>query len=759
MHALLTTLLATVPCPQQLPELPARPHAVPALAVPLADGRTTPFDQPEPGGPWWTRGSNFKASFAADGWTFLPQPPAGAATLEPIRFRLTNLAIAGTVMPLAANDPQRSGQRLAYDHGAVLETLDVDGGGIEQQFVLRTLPARGEVQVGIEVVTDLPATTEPRQIVFASRGGPVTYSHAVAFDAAGRRIDCPTTFTAGRITIRVPAEFVAAAAAPLVIDPRVAFAVPASGNSDFADPDVACCRFTTLPPSFVHCWLVVYANWFGATDWDCYVQVYDPDLVPLAGPYVIDLSTDGWMRPRIASMQRQTLIVAEVRAGSAAHRIAGRRAWMASFGPSLSLGSPFAISFDTVDCLRPDVGGNPGTLFPFQPAYYTVVWERAFSATDHDIYARQVDTNGALRPGPIAIQADGLHQTRPAIGKTCGPTFANPPTVVTARFAIAWQQTAWAGNEDIHGAMLTWDGWQVAVNGSYTFPIDTSVLNDVNPAVSSPSLQLPDSNRLLLAAYERTNSGNGDIVATCFRSDGTLLAQGNVSQLENDPTRLSWPQRRPSVDGDGQRFAVAYHDLYQNQPTANDLDTRVSLVALAGNQLVVSEPGAILGFSGNREFHVEIASIASGLGGWQPGYCTTNDRDNTNNTFAIDVRTYAAAPANTFATRPTACGTTTLAATGNTVLGGSLTFTAALPGEFVVVLIGATATAPLPGCGTCVLGVANTAAFASPAAVQIPTELTLIGAQLAAQGLALTFANPQCFGYLQLSDTIDFTIQ
>src|SRR5260221_9558084 len=53
--------------------------AVRAIGTTFDDPELVLFDQPRADGPLWARGRNFKASFAADGWTFRARPPAGAA--------------------------------------------------------------------------------------------------------------------------------------------------------------------------------------------------------------------------------------------------------------------------------------------------------------------------------------------------------------------------------------------------------------------------------------------------------------------------------------------------------------------------------------------------------------------------------------------------------------------------------------------------------------------------------------------------------
>jgi hypothetical protein len=314
-----------------------------------------------------------------------------------------------------------------------------------------------------------------------------------------------------------------------------------------------------------------------------------------------------------------------------------------------------------------------------------------------------------------------------------------------------WQELA-GSHHDIHGALLTGDAQVVPVNGLGTFAIDTSGHDDVLPQVSTPSASG------LLAVYQRTTSGNGDIAATHVSRAGAVLARGNLSLLENSGVRAGWPQHRPSVDFDGLRFGVAYHELYQNNPTTNDLDTRMSIVVPAGNELLVAESGSVLGFSSNREFHVEVAAAYSGHPSPSTLYGTTNDRDNTNGSFAIDVRTFRADPPDSYTTRGTGCGPWTIAASGRTRIGETLTFQVAAGGHPAGVLLGGPAGTPIAVCPVCTIGVAGSSTFGSAATLTIPNDSVFLGLALAAQGFVIEPSGAPCLDQISLTDTIDFRV-
>lgn len=749
--------------PAQDPAAKSAPDAtraalVAALAAQDQAADPVVWDRPEIDGPWWVRGPDFKVRFGSDGWTFHPRPAPGAEELSPLHFQLAAVRVAGVALPVQDALPERSAQRVSYHHGAVVQWIDVDARGVEQGFRFDALPARGELVLELDALTALAGHAAADGLVFTGPHDRVTYSRAVAFDAGGARTEVATLLDGGRIVLRVPADFVQRARLPLVVDPRVAVATVSSGGNDHADPDI-CCHWVTatvIPTvTYREYWGVVFARYFGGSDWDCHVQYFDPDLVAVGGLHTIDISSNGWMRPRIASLRavQRALVVAQVRGGGLRDRIQARAI---ADPPNGTPGAVLDISTpgDAVDNLRPDVGGS-GAPFLLRNEYFLVVWERAYSGTDHDIYARRVDWGNGLG-ATIAIQTNTLHQQNPSVSKGCGAWNLGPDN---QRFAVVYQQRGPAGDEDIHGSLLTWDGRIVPVNGAATFPIDTSPHNDTWPQVSTPSLPDGAGRQRLLAVYERTSSGNGDIAATCFDQAGTILAQGNVSALENDPVRLGWRQSRPAVDCDGVRFGVAYHEVYQNNTTVNDLDTRMSLVALAGNGLRVQEAGAILGFSGNREFHAQVASTYGANGAHRARYGTANDRDNTNNTFAIDARTCDGVPADTFVTRATGCGSLVLVPVGHPRIGGSVQFVVTLNPYLTGFLVGGAASNPIAGCPGCTLGVNGSTALGNGYTLALPFEPNLIGLPISVQGFVFGASTSPCFGQLMLTDTIDFTVQ
>ncbi|MCA8952919.1 MAG: hypothetical protein KDE27_25640 [Planctomycetes bacterium] len=741
-----------VPHPQQIAGSPTRSDRNPPVAAALADAIAA-FDDPEfvaidDGDPVtiWATGAGYKAAFDAGSWRFIGRPAARAPELQPIDFRLVNARVDEHPIELRTASRSRTDHRIQFDHGGLRETVDISGRGVEQTFVFDRLPQRGELVLDIAVDTALRAEASADGIRFTGEFDDVRYSPAIAIDARGATVAAPLELAAGRLTIRVPAGFVNQATLPLRIDPWVTAAAVYNTTNDVASPDIAWDETGQV-------WAIVYSRHFGGTDWDCYVQRlgFGNPMPLIGGPTLIDGSTAAWVRPRIAGLKVYAglMVVAQVKSGSNPWNVSGRI--MANSGSNTT--AQFVVAASNVDELHPDIGADSGA----PPAYFTVVWEHAYSPTDHDIYARQVDISGALRgANPTYVQTSPVNQTWPSISKSAGGLPA-----ATQRFAIVYQQTFSGSDEDIYAALLTRDGALAQTNVGVDFPVSTLSTNEILPQVSSPTLpEYAGGNRTMLAVFEKTNVGNGDIGAACFDLDGVVRDNINVSALEQLPSRLGWPQRQPCVETDGRRFVVGYHEQFNGDPNLNDLDTRVTVVALGPGGLFAEEAGTALAASNiAREFSMQICSRYSGTGLLSPHFNTTHDRDGIGvNQFGIDAYSFDLVPFGRFATRSTACGTLAIQATGQAIPGGVVSFTRAGQPGLQGYVVGLPVSTPVGPCPSCTLGVDGFAVIGASYAFPVPSNTAIVGWQFAAQGFVFVPAGAPCLGQIEFSDTVDFTI-
>jgi hypothetical protein len=705
----------------------------------FADPELVLFDRPLADGPLWAVGRDYKASFDDAGFTFVGRPQPGAAEVQPLRFTLASVRAGGEPLVLQPAVLGQFERRLVWDRGALVETVDVAGRGVEQVFTFASLPARGDLVLDLAVATALRGETTADGIRFTGSHDQVTYSQAIAIDADGDRIAVPTTWASGRITIRVPAEFVAQASFPLVVDPVVTALPVANTTQDLGDPDVAWDATGQV-------WGVVFSRFFGGTDWDCYLQrVSDGVPMQLVGtPILVDGSSIGWHRPRIANLQlfSEFGVVAQVRGSTGPWQVWSRM--VANSGNVVT--NQFPVTNTTTDELHPDIGGDPTT--EVRPAYFAVVWEHAHNS--QDIHATQLFPTGGT--GSLVRIAESIwDQKWPAISKSNGGGPSGSQC-----WGIVWQETNVPGDENVFGSLMLWNGVLVQNHGNTIFTVDVSGHNDIKPQVSSPTLPAADGSRRLLVTYERTSTANGDIVAACLDGNGAVRVRENLCTLFGDAARQPWQQYRPHVDCDGDRFFVSYYEVYQGNTTVNDTDTRMLLVAEAGNTLWVEE-GRMLAGTMHREFNPRVASRYSGSGLRSPRACIVNDRDNTSSGFAIDAYTYDSLPLPSFATRGTGCGNLPIVAGGSTMLGGAAFWSVADHGGLAGFVVGWPADAPLAICPGCTLGVDGSTLFGSTMAITFPLERGLIGLAVAVQGFE--FGGGPCLQQIHLSDTVDCRVQ
>ncbi|MEZ6038120.1 MAG: hypothetical protein R3F29_11600 [Planctomycetota bacterium] len=737
--------------PVEVPQLPPQPagdlqRPVPAnlrRAIDAAVPQQVLFDRANDDGRLWALGADYKAVFAADTWSFIARPTADAEQLEPLQFALTAARVGGNALPIATHgDVQRDGDRVHLQHGVVRETIDLRLDGAEQSFTFQQLPRRGELVLEIAVRGALHGSDAEQGLRFSSEHTDVRYSDAVAIDANGASVPAATEWRGDHIEIRVPAEFVATAALPLIVDPVIASGIVSSGSGDVGNPDLVYVPATNQ-------WLVTWQKLFAAGDWDCWVQRMDSNFQPYGAATAIDYTGNSFFRPRIAHLSNSglSMVVGELRYSTNPVKIVGRIV----DNNAVATTTQFDISSaTTVSSYVPDVGADcyPGI------GYFTVVWEHAYSTNDHDIYARQVTSTGTLRgTGPTYVQTSFAYESNPSISKSDGG-----PDYATQRYAIAYQRQTPNLDWDIHGAMLSWDGVLQLFNGSYSFPIETSISSTVLPNVSAPTQSAPNGARTFLCVYESVWSNAGDIEMAAFDLGGNVMARDNLVWLEQSPLRLGWPQRFPSVACDGTRFAVAYHENWNNSTA--DLDVRIATVAYGSGELFAMDSAAAAA-TGAAEFAAQIASRYAGTGVLDLGYATVNDYDNNSTgVYRIEGDVYSSAPTGLVLPRATACGGgVSINLSGNLVPGNQVVLSLTSSAPIAGFAIGAANSAALPGC-SCIVGVDSwltTVGNFQP--INVPASAQFIGVQLSAQGWMLGAPGTSCLFDIHLSDTLDLTVR
>jgi hypothetical protein len=248
-------LFAVLPLlPAQIPSPPAATAAAtPDLAtvlrlvperVPIHDEGVDPELGPLG---TWAAGRDYKCGFADGAFVLVPYLGAEAPTAPAWRWQ-TVAATMGDQDLLGGGElrERHTDYRFERERGFVTERWDVLEHGVEQSFVVAAPAQRphGELRLCGRIVTSLaaasrgPAATE-LEFTAADGGYRLTYGVATAIDAAGRRCAVPGSFDGESITLHVPADFVAAAAWPLLVDPLLTPYVITTGSSwAFGDLDL-----------------------------------------------------------------------------------------------------------------------------------------------------------------------------------------------------------------------------------------------------------------------------------------------------------------------------------------------------------------------------------------------------------------------------------------------------------------------------------------------------------------------------------------
>lgn len=731
----ITLFVSAAAAQTPMPRPVAIPPAPPAMRALPAGPAAVAFDIPRPGGDLWAIGRTWKARFDGRGFDYVPCFGAAAPRNFPLRVELQSATAGGTPLALRPGTPARDGARVHTDRGALTETVDAGLDGLEQSFVFERLPQRGELAVELSLTGEFAATATAAGIHFANPHGAVDYAHAVAHDAQGRARDLPIQWSGERARIVIPADFVAAAALPLVLDPILSTTGLAPGWSNQnaqRDPDVARLGDGTTA--------VVWQRDYSATDRDAILQLLDGNGVPTAAEAWLDMTSEDWTAPRIAGCDAagNFLIVAQVGWGGA--RFVSAR----TVSPTLGASPVFDIERAGVigvpgDTLHPDVGGNDGAAGT--PCYW-VVFEKALANGDHDIYARAVSPAGAvLGTGPVPFAAGAEVAQNPSISSSFRSDIA----------LITWQQTSlfppfldqvWAT------CIVSGGGWLFGPG-----QIAAGTLAHARPSASSPANL---TGLLCFAiAFETDYGTDHDIEVRLVDSNGAAVGPLHVlNQVEGNGAWLLRDQRFPTVETDGNRFAIGY-----SESSGTDFDTYLSTSAYSipqGTWRLDDERAPCGTHAGTDDYWTRLVSDWD-FGSNQPNamYTVVGAAIGTN---TIEVTRYGGwRPGTAFSAFGSQCGNLPISATGMPATGSWLQFDLTTSGPFAGFLFGFPGYQPLGVC-SCVLGVANGVTVPGPHFVwYVPADPVFVNAfTLSIQGWA--FGGTACLGALDLSDTLDFTI-
>lgn len=712
------------------PQAPAKANLAPALS-------TVQLDQPRADGPLWAIGHDWKAAIDGTGFSYVPFFGSEAPRNFPLRIELAQVSVGGEPLALAVGTPVGEGTRVTTDRGSLTERLDLELRTVEQSFVFDHLPRRGALRIDLRLQGELAGTATADGIVFANAHGSVGYRKAVAIDAGGAELALPIVWDGAMAHLEIPADFVAKAQLPLVVDPILNTnpgLAPAPAQTQYQrSPDLA-----TIQGPTRNC--VVWKRQWSATDQDCWVVITDGSLAATTSPIAIDFSFESWEHVAVAgvSFARNFLVVSQVDLGGVSW-IGGRLVTASGLtGSELDIERDGVVGHPGMN-YRPDVGGDP---FAYSGARFTVVWEHDTGPGDRDIYYKQVQSNGLLVSSmPSLIVIDTRNETHPSISKSCRAFGTSD------RWTVAWQRSNYAfTDEDIVGAQIDPVGY--LIQGPYGIAT-TSAMETLPQASSLANIEGANYHAVV---FQLLSGGQNDVACHIVGDSGALFGQWNLSQMEALGLYQSRNQIFPDVDSDGVRFAIGHSEF-----TGSDYNTMVSTVAFlpSNNSLRIDDERVLLGSTpGVDDYWTPICAEFSGSNQASPRYFVAGANIGANEIAVWDYGGFL--PGQYYFPFGSQCGSLAITASGIPALGNRISFSLATSNlsGFVFGFPG------LQGLGVCncVLGVANGVTVPNPHVWQIPNSPSLVNAfTLSVQGWS--FGGSACLGAIDLSDTIDFVIR
>jgi hypothetical protein len=182
------------------------------------------------------------------------------------------------------------------------------------------------------------------------------------------------------------------------------------------------------------------------------------------------------------------------------------------------IGSTIGITYvDPKPQLAPDVAYNSSRT------QFLVVWEQAYSTTDHDVWARRVGTGGSLDGDGFAISTYSAWETNPVVAYNS----------YRDDYLVVWELRVGDpefGQRNIYARRLEGDGTPVG----NVIILDGSTADQRYPAVAYNSAW----DEYLVVWQDRT-AGNWDIMGRRVDGDGTLL--GGELTIEAPGHDQTWP--------------------------------------------------------------------------------------------------------------------------------------------------------------------------------------------------------------------------
>ncbi len=522
----------------------------------------------------WVRGKTYKAEAAKDGFTYIPFLGSEAPRNYPVSFRLTSATLGGREIELADRaSVTRSGDRIVLDRGAVDVIYDFAVESVEQSFALDVAGATSDLALEMEVTTELGAAPEGAAFTFANELGGMRYGEAIVLDGTGRSAHVPAELSGTSLTLTVPADFLAAAAGTVVVDPLLSTFSVDTASGYQRDVEIA---YQAETDRFFY----VYEDQFSGTDVDIYATDITSGGASPRGDYM-DFGSENWTDPSAATVNTATKgLVAARNAGTSGNSIVART-WNFGSGSFDAGILQVTTPSTTVVQTQPDVGGSWAAT---ADARFVIVWNADFGP-DSDAQGRIVMPDGTFGSSLFLDSSTGFDSTDICISESTGdPTDVN-------RWNVAWI------NRRLADEQYTVEVTQLNANGSVAFPhfpvvtlpVGDSVGElDVSDAIAFPGTSVPT----YTIAYDQFSTIEEDTFITFVQGGNPI---NTVELQRSEHADLTLDQAEARLSSNAEEFIVSYLEQSPGIGTYNGFITAFDFTE--GQFLSISErrvsPGAV----------------------------------------------------------------------------------------------------------------------------------------------------------------------
>jgi RHS repeat-associated protein len=450
--------------------------------------------------------------------SFVRKTHEAGGQAQSLAFRLTGLRVGQESLLPAQGDVRTSGNWIAYqpEDQPWQMVYEVGEASVEQFFVFeKGTPTDSDLVIEGQFLTPLQPIllSDEEGVLFkvpnARRGdeaeeGDLAYGPARVEDARGRRLTARLELRGRQLQITVPADWLARAEFPVVIDPLIG---PAELVSDLQGE-----AYRPAVASDGTNFLVVW-DWNG----DIYGQIVDGNG-DHAGDLIVINQAEG--------SQRRADVVYNPVSGEYLVAWADMHYWPYSGLYAQRVSTSGALIGDEIQVapFYKYLGYRGGVQAAVSEAGdYLIVWSDDRSGSDYDVFGQMLDQNGALDGSVIQISG-------PTSEYQCYADVAYDDQADT--FLVVWADLRGGTEYDLYGQRLDADG---GLLGSEKLLVDTSGQDNMSPAMAGN-----DNGQFLVTWYREISDTDYDVFAVRVAAatgdvEGGIVNVDTSSSRDKDP--------------------------------------------------------------------------------------------------------------------------------------------------------------------------------------------------------------------------------